>query len=658
MVPPPGTTHSCPSCEGQVPADAAFCPFCGAASASSLLGETLLGASRGTGGAAPSYELAPERLQAVLGEAFELGRLIGRGGYAEVFTVRDLRLKRELALKVLRPDLILTDALVARFRREAEAVGALQHSNIVPVYDVGESDGILWLLMPLVRGETLKGVLAREFRLPVPEVRRILLEAAAALQAAHSAGVVHRDIKPENLMVEGGTNRVLLMDFGIAKAMDVSAEHSLTGTGVVVGTPKYMSPEQAVGKHALDPRSDQYSLAVVGYQMLSGRVPFEGENVREVLAKQLLEEAVPLSRLVPDVPAELTSTIHQALSKDPRRRFATMDAFARALTGQEVSPAEGGRVRRRSRFNIPLAKRPWVAMGVWLLLLGGGAYGASRAGFFTAASPAPPPPAESLPPAPAPVASRSGPADRAPARPAKPQGADSVHSPVLAPVAVLDCAQAMGAGAWDSAVVRCKGEAESSPASRRNLGLLYAEGHGVPRDDRVASVYLGLAAQDPTAPDTQAIVLMAQRYEVGLGLPIDRAKAAGLWEVAAGMGVTNAYAIIANRYDRGDGRRKDDSAATFWYRKAAENGDLASMTLLGERYAKGRGIKRDDNLARYWYSKAAELRDPEAEYQLAMILLKGKGGSQPDEARGMEWLQRAADHGHGEAQKELARRKP
>jgi serine/threonine-protein kinase len=652
----PGTTRTCPSCEGQVPADAAFCPSCGAAGASPILSETLLGASRASETTASSYELAPQRLQAVLGEAFELGRLLGRGGYAEVFTVRDLRLKRELALKVLRPDLILTEALVARFRREAEAVGALQHANIVPVYDVGESDGILWLLMPLVRGETLKNVLAREQRLPVAEARRILLEAAEALQAAHEAGVVHRDIKPENLMIEGKTNRVLLMDFGIAKAMDASADHSLTGTGVVVGTPRYMSPEQALGRHALDPRSDQYSLAVVGYQMLCGRVPFEGENVREVLAKQLLEEAVPLSRLVADIPAEVSSTIHQALSKDPKRRFASMDAFARALQGKAVSPAEGGRVRRRSRFNIPLEKRPWIAAGVWLLLLGGATYGASRAGLFAPPPPAPPAPAESLPAVTPPVRRRSGPPPRG-ARPVVGPRAESAAVATLPAAAPTSCTEAIQAAAWEAAFEHCKSEADSSSAARRNLGLLYAEGHGVKRDDRVASVHIGLAAQDPSAPDTQAVVLMALRYETGLGVPVDRSKAAGLWEVAAGMGVKNAYSIVAARYAEGDGRRKSDSAAAYWYQKAAQAGDLASMTRLAESYARGRGIKRDENWARYWYSKAAELRDPEAEYQLAMILLKGKGGSRPDAERGMEWLQRAADHGHAEAQKELARRK-
>ena len=657
----PGTTRTCQGCESQVPADAAFCPSCGLAATTTILGDTLLGASRPSE-ATSSYEFAPERLQRALGPNYELGKLLGRGGYAEVFTVRDLRLKRELALKVLRPDLILSDALVARFRREAEAVGALENSHIIPVYDVGETDGVLWLLMPLVRGETLKSVLARELWLPVPEARRILLEAAEALQAAHEAGVVHRDIKPENLMIEGKTRRVLLMDFGIAKAMDTSADHSLTGTGVVVGTPKYMSPEQAMGKQALDPRSDQYSLAVVGYQMLSGRVPFEGDNVREVLARQLLEEAVPLSRLVADVPPELSSTIHQALSKEPKRRFASMDAFARALQGHEISPAEGGRVRRKSRFNIPVEKRPWIAAGIWAVLLSGIALGAKRAGFFAPAPPAPIVAPESLPAA--------SPASQTPGRPKTnpPRGSRPVlgtrpettaaAAAAPTPLAPPDCRTAMLAQQWDAAFASCGAEAETSSAARRNLGLLYAEGHGTQRNDRLASVHLGVAAQDAAAPDTQAIVLMAKRYEAGLGVAVDRSKAAGLWEVAAVMGVPEALPIIAARYAEGDGRRKNDSAAVVWFARAAEAGHVLSMTRLAESYAHGRGIKRDEDQSRFWFSRAAERHEPEAEYQLAMMLLRGKGGYQRDEVRGLEWLERAAKDGHFEAQKELARRKP
>ena len=657
----PGTTRTCQKCEGQVPADALFCPSCGLASTTPLLSETLLGASRGGDVASTSYELAPERLERALGPNYELGRLLGRGGYAEVFTIRDLRLKRELALKVLRPDLILTDALVARFRREAEAVGALENPHIVPVYDVGESDGILWLLMPLVRGETLKSVLARERRLPVEEVRRILLEASEALQAAHEAGVVHRDIKPENLMIEGKTQRVLLMDFGIAKAMDVSADHALTGTGVVVGTPKYMSPEQAMGKHALDPRSDQYSLAVVGYQMLCGRVPFEGENVREVLARQMLEEAIPLSRLVAEVPSELSSTIHQALQKDPRQRFASMNAFARALQGKEVSPAEGGRVRRKSRFNIPLEKRPWIAAGLWAVLLAGAAWGASRAGFFTRTAPGapvlPPTATASLPGGSPAQARHSTPVPRGGKPVVVATRPESTAGSTAPPTAPLGCEAAVQARAWDAAFASCSAEAETSSAARRNLGLLYATGNGVKRDDRLASVHLGFAAQDPVSPDTQAVLLMARRYEAGLGVAIDRSRAAGLWEVAAVMGVKEAFPVVAARYAEGDGRRKNDSAATLWYTRAAEAGDVPSMTRLAENLARGRGIKRDENKSAAWFSKAAEREDAEAQFQLALMLFKGKF-YQRDDAAAMLWLERAAKQGHPEAQKALARRKP
>ena len=660
MTAPGSSTRTCQGCEGQVPADAAFCPTCGLAPQTPVLDETLLGVSRGSAPAATSYELAPERLQRALGPNYELGRLIGRGGYAEVFTVRDLRLKRELALKVLRPDLILTEALVTRFRREAEAVSAIENPHIVPVYDVGENDGICWLLMPLVRGETVRSMLGRQQRLAVEEARRILLEAAQALQAAHEAGVVHRDIKPENLMIEGKTGRVLLMDFGIAKAMDVSADHSLTGTGVVVGTPKYMSPEQATGKQALDARSDQYSLGVVGYQMLSGRVPFEGENVREVLARQLLEEAVPLSRLVADIPSEVSATIHQALQKNPKLRFASMDAFARALQGKEISPAEGGRVRRKSRFNIRVEKAPWIAASLWIVVLAGVAVGAQRAGWFTSSPPAPlvPDASGETPPAPAATPPRrpgTAPRERQTGRAAPAPESTTVVSPV--PAGPSSCTDAMQTQQWASAVTLCSAEAEQSPAAQRNLGLLYAEGHGVAKDDRQASLHLALAAQAPGSPDTQAVVLMAKRYDAGLGVAIDRSKAAGLWEVAALLGVPEAYPVIAMRYATGDGRRKNDSAATAWFLKAAEAGDVPSMASAGERLGRGLGIKRNENASATWYSRAAEQGNAEAQYQLAMMLFRGKFYARDDRA-GLLWLERAAKQGHPEAQRELARRNP
>ena len=612
-----------------------------------------MGASRAASPSAASYEFSPDRLQAALGPNYELGRLLGRGGYAEVFTVRDLRLKRELALKVLRPDLILTDTLVARFRREAEAVALLQHPNILPVYDVGEADGVLWLLMPLVQGETVKTLLAREQRLPVDEVRRILLEASQALQTAHEAGVVHRDIKPENLMIEGKTQRVILMDFGIAKAMDSSVENSLTGTGVVIGTPQYMSPEQAMGKHIPDPRSDQYSLAVVGYQMLTGRVPFEGDNVREVLVKQLLEEPTPLSRVIAGIPPALSSSIHQALRKEPKLRFASMSAFGRALSGEHVPASEGGAVRRDSSFNIPTRRRPWLAAAAWIVILAGAAVAARRAGLFPAvpvepvtAPPAAPPrrPAAGTPrPAP-------GPRPGAPGAPVAAVDSAPPPPPPAAPAAT--CTSAFAAGEWAVAFAECTREADTSAAAHRNLGLLYSAGHGVERNERAAALHLTLAAD---STDTIAVLEMARRYAEGRGVTQSDSKAAGKLLLAANLGVTEAYPEVADRYDTGRGFQKDARQAALWFRRAADAGHVPSMTRLALALLDGKGVKKDEAEAVSWLNTAASKQNAEAEYQIAMMLLKGKV-MREDPLAGREWLKRAADHGHPAAKQEMAKR--
>jgi serine/threonine-protein kinase len=631
--------------------------------ASPVLGDTLVGEGRGSGSASSSWELAPEKLQAALGASYELGRLLGRGGYAEVFAIRDTRLKRELAVKVLRPDLILTEALVARFRREAEAVAALEHPNIVSVYDVGERDGICWLVMPLVRGETLKSRLAREQRLAVPEVRRILVEAASALQAAHAAGVVHRDIKPENLMLESRTGRVLLMDFGIAKAMDTAGDDRITGTGVVIGTPQYMSPEQAMGSQTPDPRSDQYSLAVVGYQMASGTVPFEGENVREVIARQMLEEPIPLSRWVPDIPPAMSRALHQALNKDPKKRFASIDAFSRALQGEVVAPSEGGRVApRASKFNIPHRKRQWLAAVIWILTIGGVAWAGNRFEFM-GAPPAPPAGPDSLRPSPAAVEP-----ERLPERPRRPASRapgpgrtrvtaaappDTAVSPRVA--APTTCRSAFDAADWAAAFPLCRAAADSSIPARRMVGIMYAEGKGVAEDQRQASAFLRDAAEEA---DLQAVWLMAQRYEAGLGTEANPGRAAGFYLLAATLGKREAWPIVADRYAAGNGFKQNDEAAFGWWRRAADSmGHLRSMTRVAEAYSRGRGVKKDELLAQSWYFRAAEKGEPEAEYQVGMMHIKGKGvAKNPFTARG--WLEKAAARGHEAARLELAKLAP
>jgi len=497
----------------------------------------------------------------------------------------------------------------------------------------------------------------------VPEARRILVEAAHALQAAHAAGVVHRDIKPENLMLESKTGRVLLMDFGIAKAMDTSGEDRITGTGVVIGTPQYMSPEQAMGSQSPDPRSDQYSLAVVGYQMASGTVPFEGENVREVIARQMLEEPIPLSRWVPDIPPAMSRALHQALNKDPKKRFASIDAFARSLQGEVVAPAEGGRVApRASKFNIPHRKRQWLAAVVWILTIGGVAWAGNRLEFnrvppssstgpdsLRSSSPAVEPRPAAAPP--------RRPAATVPNRPGGRVGlatqTDTAAARPLAPPAT--CRSAYDAADWATAFSLCRTAADSSIPARRMVGIMYAEGKGVTEDQRQASAFLRDAAEDADLP---AVWLMAQRYEAGLGTEANPDLAAGFYLLAATLGMRDAWPIVAERYSAGNGFKKNDEAAFFWWRRAADSlNHLPSMTRVAEAYSRGRGVKKDELLAQSWYFRAAEKGDAEAEYQVGMMHVRGKGvAKNPFTARG--WLEKAAARGHEAARLELAKLTP
>ena len=250
---------------------AQFCYVCGTATPAAGIhrdtGEMVATSQRSGIGPADLVR----KLQRALGPGYELQERIGAGGFAEVFRARDLRLKRDLAVKVLRPDLGLSPELLQRFRREAETIAALRNAHIVPIFDVGEAEGLAYIIMPMISGESLRAVLDRDGALAPDEVRRILREAALGLSAAHDAGMIHRDVKPENIMLEGRDKRVLLMDFGISKAIgaagDADPGMTLTTTGIIIGTPQYMSPEQASGDKNIDARSDQYSLAVVGYRM-------------------------------------------------------------------------------------------------------------------------------------------------------------------------------------------------------------------------------------------------------------------------------------------------------------------------------------------------------------------------------------------------------
>lgn len=303
-------------------------------------------------------DLSP--LETALVGRYTIERSLGRGGMATVYLARDLRHDRLVALKVLHPELAATIG-TERFHREIKTAARLQHPNILTVYDSGEAAGQLWFTMPYVDGESLRERLTREPQLPLGDALRIARDAAEALDSAHRHGVVHRDVKPENILLSEG--RALLADFGIAQTLH--GDERLTATGMVVGTPAYMSPEQASGETELDSRTDVYALGCVLYEMLAGHAPFLGTTAREVVARHALDPVPPLRASRPDVPAALEGVVRTALAKAPADRFPTAGAFVAALAPAAVAPARAPWRRYRVRFAIGVA----AALAVGYLLL-------------------------------------------------------------------------------------------------------------------------------------------------------------------------------------------------------------------------------------------------------------------------------------------------
>jgi serine/threonine-protein kinase len=269
-----------------------------------------------------------QRLHAALRGRYALQRELGAGGMATVYLARDERHDREVAIKVLHPD--LGAALGGeRFLAEIKVTAKLQHPHILPLLDSGEADGLLFYVMPYVTGETLRARLVREKLLPIDEALRIAREVGDALQHAHAQGVIHRDIKPENILLQDG--HALVADFGIALAVQSAGGARMTQTGLSLGTPQYMSPEQAMGERAVDARTDVYALGAVTYEMLTGDPPFTGSTVQAIVAKVLTEKPTAPSAVRDTVGAGVEQAVLKALAKLPADRFASARAFVEAL---------------------------------------------------------------------------------------------------------------------------------------------------------------------------------------------------------------------------------------------------------------------------------------------------------------------------------------
>jgi serine/threonine-protein kinase len=305
----------------------------------------------------PAGRTLPVRLAAALGDAYTIEGEIGRGGMGVVYRARDERLQRRVAIKVLPPELAFQQDIRQRFTREAQTAARLSHPHIVPIHTVGEGQGLVYFVMGYVDGESVAARIRRRGRLPVEEARRIMKETADALSAAHALSVIHRDIKPDNILLEGTRGRVMVTDFGIAKALSSSSGATLTGIGVAIGTPAFMSPEQAAGDRDIDGRSDLYSLGIVTYQMLTGDLPFSAPSVAGILMKQITEVAPDLRRVRPDIPEDLALAVARCLEKDPQNRWPSADALRRALESRTVSFEPTGNTRGRAAREAGLSSR-------------------------------------------------------------------------------------------------------------------------------------------------------------------------------------------------------------------------------------------------------------------------------------------------------------
>ncbi|HEU4760964.1 MAG TPA: protein kinase [Gemmatimonadales bacterium] len=280
------------------------------------------------------------RLADALGDAYTIEGEVGRGGMGVVYRATDNRLQRRVAIKVLPPELAFQQDIRERFTREAQTAARLSHPHIVPIHTVGDGQGLVYFVMGYVDGESVGARLKRRGKLPPDEARRIMKETADALSAAHAVSVIHRDIKPDNILLEGTRGRVMVTDFGIAKALSSSSGATLTGAGVAIGTPSFMSPEQAAGERDIDGRSDLYSLGIVSYQMLTGELPFQAPTVAGILMKQITEPAPDLRIQRRDVPEDLALAVSRCLEKDPENRWPTADALRRALESRTVTGYE------------------------------------------------------------------------------------------------------------------------------------------------------------------------------------------------------------------------------------------------------------------------------------------------------------------------------
>ena len=304
-------------------------------------------------------------LTSALADRYRIERELGSGGMATVYLAHDVKHDRKVAVKILKPEL---GAVLGaeRFLAEIKVTANLQHPNLLPLFDSGATAGLLYYVMPYIEGETLRARLDRETQLPVEDTVRLATLIAGALDYAHARGVIHRDLKPENILLQAG--QPIVADFGIALAVAQAGGARITETGLSLGTPHYMSPEQATGDRVIDARSDQYALGAVAYEMLTGEPPHTGATSQAIIARLMTEKPRSVRATRSSVSAEMEQAIEQALAKSPADRYSSCGAFAKALVAEPAAVRAGSSSRRGLLVATGIAGLAVVALIVWLTL--------------------------------------------------------------------------------------------------------------------------------------------------------------------------------------------------------------------------------------------------------------------------------------------------
>ena len=558
---------------------------------------------------------------------------LGRGGMGVVHRAWDARLGRVVALKTILPDRSAGADAIQRFRREAEALGRVQHESIVAIHETGETAGRLYLVMDFVPGETLERRLGPgERQLPPRKALEILRDVARAVHHAHGKGVVHRDLKPQNVLVDA-SDRPHVLDFGLARLAD--AKTRLTRTNAVVGTPAYMPPEQAeTSAVPVDARSDVYSLGAILYHVLTGRPPFQGASDLMLITAVLTKQPLPPSKVNASVPTDLEAVCLRCLEKAPARRYSSAEAFALEIERHLRGEGAKGAPRRPGRV-LGLAA---------LVALAGLAAALAPRWIQTPLAVRIEEPKEGLE-----------------------TTDDQVH--VVVATSGASSAEVALAPGPDERVTALSldghGRAEASVRLPDRDGAFELEvrahdGRGAVERSRVAVKRRAMTTAElvrsrrnaAAAGDPAAMVELAHMCREGRAVGKDLAEAVRWYRKAAEAGSARGMTSLGFMLEVGEGVAKDEVEAALWYRKGADAGDAAGMTRLGGMLARGRGVAQDEEEAVRWLRKAADAGDPPGMRGLADMLAAGRGATK-DELEAVRWFRKAAEAGDPEAMDSL-----